>query len=112
MKVVAFNGSSGKNGNTSILIRNVLDVLGSQGIETEPVQVAGYASSAGQGVYRNASAVPGLKVAGQPQVCSVGGRHVDRRAINRDIVAAVFTAVAAPIPLGADDNLPVTDDIP
>jgi multimeric flavodoxin WrbA len=41
MKVVAFNGSPRKNGNTSILIRNVLDVLEDQGIETETVQVGG-----------------------------------------------------------------------
>ena len=41
MKVVAFNGSPRKGGNTSILIRNVLDVLENQGIETETVQVGG-----------------------------------------------------------------------
>ena len=41
MKVVAFNGSPRKNGNTSILIRSVLDVLNDQGIETETVQVGG-----------------------------------------------------------------------
>lgn len=41
MKVVAFNGSPRKGGNTSILIRNVLDVLESQGIHTETVQVGG-----------------------------------------------------------------------
>ena len=41
MKVVAFNGSPRKGGNTSILIRNVLDVLESQGIQTETVQVGG-----------------------------------------------------------------------
>ena len=41
MKVVAFNGSPRKDGNTSILIRNVLDVLEDQGIETETMQVGG-----------------------------------------------------------------------
>ena len=41
MKVVAFNGSPRKNGNTSILIRNVLAVLESNGIQTETVQVGG-----------------------------------------------------------------------
>ena len=42
MKVVAFNGSPRKNGNTSILIKTVLDVLDNQGIETETVQVGGH----------------------------------------------------------------------
>ncbi len=41
MKVVAFNGSPRKGGNTSLLIRNVLDVLENQGIETETIQVGG-----------------------------------------------------------------------
>ena len=35
MKVVAFNGSPRKNGNTSILIRQVLSVMEDKGIETE-----------------------------------------------------------------------------
>ena len=41
MKVVAFNGSSRKNGNTAILLRRVLAELGAEGIETELVQLAG-----------------------------------------------------------------------
>jgi multimeric flavodoxin WrbA len=41
MKVVAFNGSPRKDGNTSILIRQVLEALASAGIETETVQVGG-----------------------------------------------------------------------
>ena len=41
MKVVAFNGSPRKNGNTSILIRRVLEVVEKQSIETETVQVGG-----------------------------------------------------------------------
>ncbi|GAB6909367.1 NADPH-dependent FMN reductase [Desulfosarcina cetonica] len=41
MKVVAFNGSPRKDGNTSMLIRNVLGVLEALGIETETVQVGG-----------------------------------------------------------------------
>jgi multimeric flavodoxin WrbA len=41
MKVVAFNGSARKDGNTAILIRHVLDVLEKEGIETELVQLAG-----------------------------------------------------------------------
>jgi multimeric flavodoxin WrbA len=39
IKVVAFNGSPRKNGNTSILIHTVFDVLTKQGIETELIQV-------------------------------------------------------------------------
>jgi multimeric flavodoxin WrbA len=39
IKVVAFNGSPRKNGNTSILIHTVFDVLNKAGIETELVQV-------------------------------------------------------------------------
>ena len=38
-KVVAFNGSPRKNGNTSILIQTVFKVLNEHGIETELVQV-------------------------------------------------------------------------
>ncbi len=53
MKVVAFNGSPHKKGNTSVLINVVLDELKNEGIATELVQigvrpfmVAGLASSA------------------------------------------------------------------
>jgi len=41
LKVVAFNGSGRKDGNTAILIRRVLSVLEAEGIETELVQLAG-----------------------------------------------------------------------
>ncbi len=41
MKVVAFNGSPHKEGNTSILINLVLEELAKEGIETEVVQVGG-----------------------------------------------------------------------
>ena len=41
MKVVAFNGSARKDGNTAILIRRVLRVLEAEGIETELIQLAG-----------------------------------------------------------------------
>jgi len=41
MKVVAFNGSARKDGNTAILIRRVLSVLEQEGIETELIQLAG-----------------------------------------------------------------------
>jgi multimeric flavodoxin WrbA len=41
LKVVAFNGSARKDGNTAILIRRVLNVLDSEGIETELIQMAG-----------------------------------------------------------------------
>ena len=37
MKVVAFNGSSRKDGNTAILLRRVLAELEAEGIETELV---------------------------------------------------------------------------
>ena len=40
MKVVAFNGSGRKNGNTAILINKVFEVLHKEGIETEMVQLA------------------------------------------------------------------------
>jgi multimeric flavodoxin WrbA len=39
MKVVAFNGSSRKDGNTAILMRQVLAELEAEGIETELVQL-------------------------------------------------------------------------
>ncbi|HPD47191.1 MAG TPA: flavodoxin family protein [Anaerohalosphaeraceae bacterium] len=41
MKVVAFNGSARKDGNTAILIKTVLGELESEGIATELVQLAG-----------------------------------------------------------------------
>ncbi len=41
MKVVAINGSARKDGNTAILIKRVLSVLESEGIETELIQLAG-----------------------------------------------------------------------
>ena len=41
MKVVAFNGSARKNGNTTILINKVFEALDREGIETELVHLAG-----------------------------------------------------------------------
>ncbi len=41
MKVVAFNGSARKNGNTSMLVNYVFDELNKEGITTEQVQLAG-----------------------------------------------------------------------
>ena len=41
MKVVAFNGSARKDGNTAILIRRVLQVLEKKGTEIELIQLAG-----------------------------------------------------------------------
>lgn len=41
MKVIAFNGSPHKKGNTSILLKLVLGELTREGIETEVVQVGG-----------------------------------------------------------------------
>jgi len=40
MKVVAFNGSGRKDGNTYLLLKTVLDELQAEGIETELVQLA------------------------------------------------------------------------
>lgn len=41
MKVIAFNGSGRKDGNTAILINIVLEELNKEGIETELIQLAG-----------------------------------------------------------------------
>jgi multimeric flavodoxin WrbA len=41
MKVVAFNGSARKDGNTAILIKHVFQELEKEGIETEMIQLAG-----------------------------------------------------------------------
>lgn len=41
MKVIAFNGSARKDGNTAILVRQVFSELEKEGIETELVQMAG-----------------------------------------------------------------------
>ena len=41
MKVVAFNGSSRKDGNTAILLNLVMDELKKERIETELVQLTG-----------------------------------------------------------------------
>jgi multimeric flavodoxin WrbA len=41
VKVVAFNGSARKDGNTAILLKRVLKALEVEGIETELVQLAG-----------------------------------------------------------------------
>jgi multimeric flavodoxin WrbA len=43
MKVVAFNGSSRRDGNTAILLNVVLEALSNEGIETELIQLAGKA---------------------------------------------------------------------
>ncbi|MDZ4167415.1 MAG: flavodoxin family protein [Coriobacteriia bacterium] len=41
MKVVAFSGSARRGGNTSLMLRRVLGVLESEGIETELIELAG-----------------------------------------------------------------------
>ena len=41
MKVVAFNGSARKDGNTAIMIRHVFKELEKEGIKTELIQLAG-----------------------------------------------------------------------
>jgi multimeric flavodoxin WrbA len=41
MKVVAFNGSARKDGNTAILVRQVFSALEEEGIETELIELAG-----------------------------------------------------------------------
>jgi len=41
MKVIAFNGSARKNGNTAILINYVLEEIEKEGIETELFQLSG-----------------------------------------------------------------------
>lgn len=41
MKVIAFNGSARKDGNTAILLNCVLEVLNGEGIETELFQLSG-----------------------------------------------------------------------
>ena len=41
MKVIAFNGSARRNGNTAILIREIFSELEDEGITTEMVQLAG-----------------------------------------------------------------------
>jgi multimeric flavodoxin WrbA len=41
MKVIAFNGSAQKDGNTAMLLHYVLDELQAEGIETELFQLAG-----------------------------------------------------------------------
>ena len=41
MKVVAFNGSARRDGNTAILVRRALEELEKEGIKTEMIQLAG-----------------------------------------------------------------------
>ena len=41
MKVVAFNGSARKDGNTALLLRRVLQVLKTEGFETRMIQLSG-----------------------------------------------------------------------
>jgi len=52
MKVVAFNGSARKDGNTAILINAVLDELKKEGIETELIQLAGKPISGCKACYK------------------------------------------------------------
>ena len=52
MKVIAFNGSARKDGNTAILVNHVLDELKAEGIETEMVQMAGIKISGCSACYR------------------------------------------------------------
>ena len=52
MKVVAFNGSPHKEGNTYLLVKQVFAELDKQGIETELVQLAGEKLSGCLGCYK------------------------------------------------------------
>lgn len=52
MKVVAFNGSGRKDGNTAILLNLVLDELKKEGIGTELIQLAGEPLSGCMACYR------------------------------------------------------------
>jgi multimeric flavodoxin WrbA len=52
MKVVAFNGSARKDGNTAILLNLVLDELESEGIDTELISLAGETLSGCIACYR------------------------------------------------------------
>jgi multimeric flavodoxin WrbA len=52
MKVIAFNGSARKDGNTAILIKHVLSELEKAGIETEVVSLAGKAIHGCRACYR------------------------------------------------------------
>jgi len=52
MKVVAFNGSSRKDGNTAILLNYVLDELKKEEIETELIQLSGETLSGCIACYR------------------------------------------------------------
>lgn len=42
MKVIAINGSSRKDGNTAIIIKEIFNVLNKEGIEAEMIQLAGH----------------------------------------------------------------------
>jgi multimeric flavodoxin WrbA len=55
MKVVAFNGSGRKDGNTAILLNLVLDELIKEGIDTELIQLAGEPLSGCIACYRCAA---------------------------------------------------------
>ena len=52
MKVVAFNGSARKDGNTALLVREVFKELASQGLETELVQLCGSTIKACRACYQ------------------------------------------------------------
>ena len=59
MKVVAFNGSPRKEGNTFLMINKVFESLEKEGIETELVQVGGFDGPHG-GLKRLADVLGGL----------------------------------------------------
>ena len=52
MKVVAFNGSARKDGNTSLLVGEIFKDLRQQGVETELVQLSGTAIKACRACYQ------------------------------------------------------------
>jgi multimeric flavodoxin WrbA len=52
MKVIAFNGSARKDGNTAILLNCALDVVNGEGIETELYQLSGKKISGCKACYK------------------------------------------------------------
>ncbi len=78
MKVVAFNGSARKNGNTAILIRYVFEELEKEGIDTELVQLAG------KGVHGCAACMKCFK--NKDQICSFNDDFINE-CIGKMIVA-------------------------
>ena len=92
MKVIAFNGSPRRDGNTSILLHHVLEPIKAKGIETEVYQLGGTNIHGCRGCYAC--------------IQKKNGHCVHDDDVANECITKMIEADTTPIPAGEPDNVP------